>query len=222
MLHKRHPEQRAVIKSCAPTTSGIVLLAIYTGYTIKMYCVNKKAADAAKKSADVAGDTLRMGYRPWVNAESADLMQPLDFPPAKRFYLKVKFWLKNTGTSVATDGVAIAEVSPDYVSLTLKHSEEVCGLLDQSKVPVEKNLHPRATGFVLAPGNSMPFPVGMGSDEISSSQVVNGKFYIFGCITYRDQFKTWHHTKFCFQPNGAIPDPDKISFTICDTYQEAD
>ncbi|MGA2537821.1 MAG: hypothetical protein ABSF53_17520, partial [Terracidiphilus sp.] len=33
---------------------GIVLLAIYTLYTVKMYCANKEAADAAKSAAKTA------------------------------------------------------------------------------------------------------------------------------------------------------------------------
>jgi hypothetical protein len=38
---------------------GIVLLAVYTVYTIKMYHANKTAADAAKSAADTADHTLK-------------------------------------------------------------------------------------------------------------------------------------------------------------------
>jgi hypothetical protein len=182
----------------------------------------RTSADAAASAATTAKDTLRMGYRPWINAEYAELTQPLVFPPKQRFYLKLNFMLKNTGTSVATDGVAIAEVSPNEISATLKRSDEVCSWLEESKIPVDKNMRPRATGFVLAPGNTLPFPVGMGSDEIPNQQVTDGQFFVFGCLIYRDQFEAWHHTKFCFHPSGRIIDPGKISFVICDTFQEAD
>lgn len=38
--------------------AGVVILAVYTWYTIKMYHANKKAADAAKQSADIAKSAL--------------------------------------------------------------------------------------------------------------------------------------------------------------------
>src|SRR5579871_4593664 len=39
---------------------GIVLLGVYTLYTIKMYRANKEAADAAKSAAETASDTLKI------------------------------------------------------------------------------------------------------------------------------------------------------------------
>jgi hypothetical protein len=45
---------------------GILLLAAYTVYTIKMYSVNKIAADAAASAADTARRTLVIGNRSWI------------------------------------------------------------------------------------------------------------------------------------------------------------
>lgn len=38
--------------------SGVVLLAIYTGFTIRMYYANRDAANAATSAAKTAKDTL--------------------------------------------------------------------------------------------------------------------------------------------------------------------
>jgi hypothetical protein len=214
-------KRRATIKFRFEIGGGIVLL-IYAFFTILIWCANKKSADAAKSAADTAEVTLRMGYRPWVNAESAELVEPLVYPPKQRFYLKLKFGLKNTGTSIATDGVAIAEVSPDDGNAMSKHSGRICNWLEPSKAPAEKNVSPSGKGFVLAPGNVLPFPIGMGSDEISNQQVSNAKFFVLGCLIYRDQFKTWHHTRFCFRPTHPIVDSANIQFDICEWNQEAD
>src|ERR1035438_8065354 len=37
---------------------GLVVLCIYAAYTIKIYCANKEAADAAKSAAETAQKTL--------------------------------------------------------------------------------------------------------------------------------------------------------------------
>jgi len=40
--------------------AGVVLLAIYTGYTIKMYRANKQAADAATSAANTASSQFQL------------------------------------------------------------------------------------------------------------------------------------------------------------------
>lgn len=177
-------------------------------------------AKASKQLAQNAIDTLRMGYRPWVNAETANLMQPIVFPPKERFFLKVNFVLKNTGTSIATDGLALTEVEPDYTATMTKDFRKACDDTQRMKAAIRQGT-PWATGFVLAPGNTLPLPVGMGSDIISNEQVSKGQFYVLGCVLYWDQFKIRHHTKFCFLPSGPITDPSNIKFEVCDGYEEA-
>jgi hypothetical protein len=45
---------------------GLIILAIYTTYTIKMYCANKRAADAATSAADTANRSLIETNRSWI------------------------------------------------------------------------------------------------------------------------------------------------------------
>jgi hypothetical protein len=85
----------------------------------------------------------------------------------------------------------------------------------------EKNT-PWETGFVLAPGNTLTLPIGMGSDSISPEQIRAGQFYVLGCVVYRDEAKASHHTQFCFAPIGPITDHAKIGFRRSPWYHEAD
>jgi hypothetical protein len=62
---------------------GIVLLAIYTAYTIKMYCVNKITATAAKSAADTARDTLVAANRPWIGIRDPFKRMRIEFVPNK-------------------------------------------------------------------------------------------------------------------------------------------
>jgi len=61
-------------------TAGILLLAVYTLYTIKMYCANKQAAEAATKSATVAKEALVAGNRSWIEIQSSDELGTIEIP----------------------------------------------------------------------------------------------------------------------------------------------
>jgi hypothetical protein len=54
---------------------GAVLLAIYTFYTIRMYCANKKSADAAESAAKTADGSLKL-TRDSLRATSAGVIVP--------------------------------------------------------------------------------------------------------------------------------------------------
>jgi len=55
---------------------GIVLLGIYTGYTIKMYYANKEAADAAKSAAETAKDALHISQRAYLTDGASSINFP--------------------------------------------------------------------------------------------------------------------------------------------------
>lgn len=55
---------------------GIVLLAIYTDYTIKMYGANRDAADAAQRAVANAQEQFRQDARPYVWVTNNGLGQP--------------------------------------------------------------------------------------------------------------------------------------------------
>ena len=82
---------------------GIVLLAVYTAYTIKMYCANKKAAEAAKQSADTGQSELELSKRPWISAEFS-IIGPLTIDN-EGAHLTVQVTPDNVGNSPAVKGV---------------------------------------------------------------------------------------------------------------------
>lgn len=99
--------------------AGIILLAIYTGYTIKMYCANKKAADAAEKAAKAASaqvalaqesldatvNQFRLDQRAWVSVKDVKLDKSYSLTENGSIVIDIH----NTGKTPALD-VGVAEV----------------------------------------------------------------------------------------------------------------
>src|SRR5438876_4919407 len=86
------PEKRNYIYNSAQTDwwkktkpfleiAGVVLLAVYTAYTIKMYYANKEAADAAASAAATAAEALnqsrRYDLRPYVSVTKLETVGEL-------------------------------------------------------------------------------------------------------------------------------------------------
>jgi len=89
--------------------AGILLLAVYTLYTIKMYRANKKAADAATRAATAAEEQGKLAYveeRAWVGAGRPSLMykrspQKGETVPPLSELLAVRVKVTNTGRTPA-------------------------------------------------------------------------------------------------------------------------
>jgi hypothetical protein len=103
-------------------TAGVVLLAVYTGYTIKMYCANKRAADAAqtaagaaKDAANTARDSLNIVQRAYISFKEVGGSRTGIVGDPKSINLTVTFTLENSGYT-PTRGMT------EHVSCTfLKH-----------------------------------------------------------------------------------------------------
>jgi hypothetical protein len=183
--------------------------------------VAAESASAAASTAETAKNTLQMAHRPWVTAQGIDLARPLEYPPQNRFHLQVNVILKNTGTSVTISGLAMAFAKPDDSRVLSTEIREIYESTKQMQTTKEKST-PWETGFVLGPGSTLTMPMSMGADNISRDQVVQGRFYIIGCILYRDQFNISHRTQFCFQPEGAINNSSDFRFRPAPWMWEAD
>ena len=82
---------------------GVILLAVYTGYTIKMYCANKEAADAAQSAAKAATNSVtlqqsssQIDQRAWVSVSDVSFVPQVD-----SFEVNIVF--VNTGKTPAKD-----------------------------------------------------------------------------------------------------------------------
>jgi hypothetical protein len=196
------------------------------------------SANAARDTANTSKETLRKSQRPWVNAESF-IPTALTIPPEGRLEVFGDLIMRNTGTSVATDGWAQMIVAPNNGKWLTANWDAACSAVDESM----RASHEAATkglgdgwpiGFVLAPNQETKMRMGGGdADGIAGQQIAralpygtptqdarSGQFYLLGCARYKDQFGTSHTTRFCF-----IYLNDKMSpsgFYVCNGLQTAD
>jgi|SRR5581483_3515314 len=76
---------------------GLIILCVYAAFTVGIFCANKKAADAAKQSADAA----IAAQRPWLKLELR-MAQPLRIIPNGYDFAAIPS-VTNVGNSVAKD-----------------------------------------------------------------------------------------------------------------------
>ncbi len=167
------------------------LLAVYVMATLGIYWANKKAADAAKVSADVAHDTLLVANRPWVSAE-VFVDGPLQFTQnGATIALKVR--LQNIGHSVAKSVDAWPRLTFDRIK-ALDSLQEVCNI---ANAPVNAKSD---FGFLLFPDQpaiAVPTPVSatLQDIQIGQKESSNGDVHPFVliCVDYQSTLEERHH-----------------------------
>jgi hypothetical protein len=212
--------------------AGVVLLAIYTGYTIKMYCANKKAADAAKSAAETAHDAFVKGNRPWVGVDGplTVTQPPTIFQEGGKENIKASFSfiVKNFGTAPALHYVAEATIvinSPptpdgraDFSAFT-NAADSACRMADSGTraiVPGEEG-----SGLYLFPSQPIREEVNNATTSPAPNPIT--ALDVVGCMAYSDQHRGIHHTRFCFMGNRSIKDT-KVGQTLlpCPINESAD
>jgi hypothetical protein len=202
---------------------GIVLLAVYTGYTIKMYCVNKKAAEAAKDGATAAQNavrqaerTMHMDQRAWIHVGAIDNQ----FILGRQIEVPLK--IGNTGKTPAkkvTGDLAIqllkATDDPDFVYTKGHPHFHLPQILVVPNTDINMTMH--VSRYIK--GIDHPIPVIYDQrlkDGIESGNLV---VVVHGSFTYDDVFGVSHWFKFCTfgSPNLSKPGPAK-----CDEYNDTD
>jgi hypothetical protein len=206
--------------------SGAVLLAVYTFFTIKMYCANKQSADAATSAANTATAALRLGQldqRAWLKVEGeptkegkkpdAQLIvgQPVLYPLQVRNMGKTS--AKNIDMSIFVDILdALQEVPLGRIS---NPTDDPHGHISAGIVfPNEDFKH-----VVTRPGkDGQPLPL----TDLEATAMNNGKAYlaIYGIVTYDDVFKVHHFTKFC-DYRGTVG-ASTLKVQSCVAYNDAD
>jgi hypothetical protein len=206
---------------------GLLALIVYTGYTIKMYYANKRAADAAHDSAvaaqtaaNVASDTLnnqkknfQIEQRPYV---VIDTDRPPDFvaqPVADR-QVQVNATIRNIGKTPAFNvvwkiilrkyrgGPKTAEGIKKYVRFLTACFDYV----RNQNVITEKQLSD-ADKRVEAEDDVAPNatvlqttqdPITLSSEEISTIAKSDAvTLYLIGSVDYADSFGAKYKTEFC-------------------------
>lgn len=160
---------------------GLIVLAVYTAYTIKMYSANKQAAEAATNAASTARDALVATNRPWVSFDMR-AVSPLTFDKDGA-HLSFDVTFKNTGGSTAiSTGFKVEmwrDITPTIPNGVVRERERLCKEAAQLSV-LSKAL------FVGDPRTDT-WLIGYPPEGVSTSVKQSGDFsaLIIACIEYR-------------------------------------
>ena len=207
---------------------GIVLLAVYTGYTIKMYCANKKAADAAKSAADTASDSLKFSREQFRTDE-----RPYMSPAARGANTDGQghFSVYNIGTGPATGEVRLG-VSVEITNVGKSPAVEMMATRTEYKVgPWRKARQETASfrpSYPTDKGTEIVF-AGTGVTAQSGGKIIttaeweklkNGdwEFYVVGGIRYRDMFIPAiepYETTYCYHVLTMSVESGGLPFASC-------
>ena len=173
--------------------AGVLLLAVYTGYTIKMYRANRDAADAATSAAETASKTLIVSNRPWVTAQ-VTANGPLFFTPDGDAHLPITYKLSNVGNAPAMDVWSDQELymAVDIQRDTQAERDRLCGETEKRSVNMGQTIFPGKDSG----GN---FVTLARKENIDQSIATKGPFltpHIIVCVAYHSTLNTklWLHT----------------------------
>jgi hypothetical protein len=191
---------------------GIVLLGVYTAYTIKMYCANRDAAIAATSASNTAANALRASVeqfrvdeRAWIEIEPPT---PALKVPASDTYggalFTYDFFLKNVGKTAAF-GIAVR--APRAVfdgSLSLGDNKAGIDRMQKQlkSASILGKLAPSDEVILLSERNSRT--LGPGVKSFSPFQLYGQEpryeryRFLIGRIDYYDAFSIAHWNTFCF------------------------
>jgi hypothetical protein len=193
--------------------AGVVVLTIYTLFTIQMYYANKKAADAAKSAADTAATQLELSERPWVTVEIT-LKEPphahspspgLTFNSDGTASLNVFVVIRNIGHSIAKSIYVRPQMYPPVFDRILtepvSRQKSWCDKV-RTEITVEGQL------ISLFPGeeDTVNYTLGMGRDDIQAARGSEAFFktneiipIVYGCVNYKSSISSGiHQTPFIY------------------------
>lgn len=191
---------------------GAILLAVYTFYTIKMYCSNRDAANAATMAAGTAATALTLDQRAWMKAT-------VDWTP---FLVgnNVLVRVSNIGKGIAQDlrALAVMQVIPAKASPSLDwrfkpHADDQFSIVfpGDPEEPFPVSLY----GPAKVAGGSLP-PRKLTVPEVDDLTEGNSYLTVSGEIIYSDQFgKHWTH--FCAWHDLSIK-PSDFNSRACILY----
>lgn len=186
---------------------GIIVLVVYTAYTIKIYSASKESADAAKSAAIVATKALnasieqfRTDERAWVEIDRIErtMVSPRDNKFGATF--RYRLYPRNVGKTSAHDITVSAarnmmgDIGLESNADNMRRAQDL--LLDRSPSgpgPVE-NPVPR----VLAPETTAAVPFVMDGQEPQIFARSEWASFLVGRIDYSDNWGIKHWMKFCF------------------------
>ncbi len=199
---------------------GAILLAVYTFFTIKMYCANKQAADAATSAAKTAANELDLSERPWIYADLAVSGQLVfDDPSTQAIATTLRFLvtLRNIGHSVALDVNDWEDIIPipfgNSFDVALNRQRQYCDAVrkqnERGGDPLFPDQDPLKHLAVTGPSKIVMDRVRsqIAGREQSMQTVM---FIVVGCVDYRSTLNNLHHqTRFAYVLGKHDPDPKR-------------
>jgi hypothetical protein len=219
---------------------GLLVLAIYTGFTGFMWWETRKAANAAQSAAETSARQLGQSQRPWVTAKLALIRPPsfhttavpgLTFNKDGSATLDAYIVFRNIGQSVATDIYAATEIAPlflsskDKIMEELKRHSKTCDAVRRipfdPDIPRWPSLFPGEDGIehVTLSISKADIDTTMREAKLNPGgplKIVSG--IIYGCVNYRYATSSEvHQTRFVYElvpvralEKGTLP-PSKLT-----------
>lgn len=125
--------------------------------------------------------------------------------------------LKNTGPSIALDGIMLPFLVSSRTSELPKAIEAAWA--KTKEVLANRNSTKWETGFVLHPTRSHTHECIMGA-SMPFSELTTEPWFVIICIIYRDQFGKEHRTQDCFRVR--VTDPHSAYYDAVPAHQKAD
>jgi hypothetical protein len=166
-------------------------------------------------------EEMKASRRPWVSAIQALVTSDTPDQRNDHFEFPIVILFKNTGQSLATQLHAYVYASAGIGNDLVFASNEVCKRVPEDTPTVDQ---PYLSGLTLAPGQTKNFIANnLESRDISLENYQTHRFWLHGCVKYRDEFKL-HHTRFCFVGRYIGPEiaDENRSLGACGGGEEAD
>jgi hypothetical protein len=167
-------------------------------------------------------NALKVDQRAWVGVDKAMTAEVIDLS-ASPYKIHSAVSLKNFGKTPAFDvTVQIWSGPEDQLDVNSNLQCKVAEGISSGKIPRDSSAHAEAGwptfGKTIFPGEQVSEPTNLSGGTAQ-------KFFIVGCIAYRDAFQIRHRTRFCYRSpqnleNDALKNGDV--FAPCNRYNDAD
>ena len=186
--------------------AGVVLLGIYTWYTIKMYCANKEAADAAKSAADSASDSLMDVQRAFVYVSA--VRPNFDSPTTIDFLTEFENYGDTPANSVQ-----------EYTNVIWKPASDF-NYRDQP--PSSKLFPPPRLAYIPPHEQLFGVPLSVPKNIFDRNGIPQTAVKFYGHIECQDAFGCGHRYEYCMSLLWVNSAKGTAVLTLCPDHVCAD
>lgn len=198
---------------------GVLLLLAHTIFTIKMYYVNKGAADAAANAANTAKETLILDQRPWVGLMGGSHVSA---EIVKGSPITVTLEVQNVGKTPALEERGIGYLANRPINTPMPNFSGCSRNGASSPVILMPSANAQIRITTDAPG-SAGTPAVLTEKDIDLIDSEQTQLFAYGCFWYKDAFSKEHETDYCLHYVPASRKGGSANtFEACPTHNYAD